>query len=439
MNLFIKKIIILSLALLLILNTSYKAKSAQITFSDVKENDWYYRDVMDLFNYGIVNGYEDGTFKGNNKLTKAQFVKMFVTAVLYDHPVDNDYWAKEFIFKAQLMGMIEKKEILAETYDNPITREEIANICAKLFQADDKYLTDAYKAFIGTKISDNIAKDGIKNYKDEIVRFNEKVNDDFEKYKVYIKDIGNITPEYKQNVFKIYSLGILGGYPDGTFKPEGVLTRAEAAVVIQRILDKSRRVQIIKAKMLSADDIKRLQKYKVNDSLYETGEKKKFVKLEEFEKNNESILGETVNIAKLYMEKIEYGIDNRDLHYSKYSWKKMFEECVGNKQFTVGDKILNASDYADHLIRNMIIDSYISEAEFSTNGKTVYMTETGTIRVRGITEFIIYSKKDMNTLKNMYGVELNKKYSVDTEIEIVSSNGIFTVNYVKWLNNPKGV
>ena len=39
-------------------------------------------------------------------------------------------------------------------------------------------------------------------------------------------------------------MGILAGYPDKTFKPSGVLTRAESAAVISRIIDPSLRIEI---------------------------------------------------------------------------------------------------------------------------------------------------------------------------------------------------
>ncbi|MDF1618844.1 S-layer homology domain-containing protein, partial [Petrocella sp. FN5] len=47
--------------------------------------------------------------------------------------------------------------------------------------------------------------------------------------------------KHKANVLKVYEGGIITGYPDGTFKPEMTLTRAEGVAVIRRIIDKSAR------------------------------------------------------------------------------------------------------------------------------------------------------------------------------------------------------
>ena len=41
-------------------------------FSDMNEADWYYDAVVSLAEKGILNGYEDGTFRPNEQITRAQ-------------------------------------------------------------------------------------------------------------------------------------------------------------------------------------------------------------------------------------------------------------------------------------------------------------------------------------------------------------------------------
>ncbi|MEE0776225.1 MAG: S-layer homology domain-containing protein, partial [Bacillota bacterium] len=48
------------------------ASAAKVSFPDVKESDWFYAYVMALAEEGIVNGYPDGTFKPNGKITRAE-------------------------------------------------------------------------------------------------------------------------------------------------------------------------------------------------------------------------------------------------------------------------------------------------------------------------------------------------------------------------------
>lgn len=46
-------------------------------FSDVDENDWFYKAVVDSIQYGWIHGYGDGTFRPNNPITRAE-----VTAIV---------------------------------------------------------------------------------------------------------------------------------------------------------------------------------------------------------------------------------------------------------------------------------------------------------------------------------------------------------------------
>ena len=66
---------------------------------------------------------------------------------------------------------------------------------------------------------------------------------------------------YEYDITKAYALGIITGYPDGTFKPENTLTRAESAVVIERLIDESKRQPMegneeeIQAKTYNTSDV----------------------------------------------------------------------------------------------------------------------------------------------------------------------------------------
>ena len=51
--------------------------SLESRFSDVTKYDWYYYTAASSDKEGIIKGFEDGTFRGNDNITKAQ-----LTAVL---------------------------------------------------------------------------------------------------------------------------------------------------------------------------------------------------------------------------------------------------------------------------------------------------------------------------------------------------------------------
>jgi hypothetical protein len=55
--------------------------SARVTFTDVPASHPYYADIAKAVSLKWVNGYEDGTFKPENCMTRAEFAKTAVTAL----------------------------------------------------------------------------------------------------------------------------------------------------------------------------------------------------------------------------------------------------------------------------------------------------------------------------------------------------------------------
>ena len=50
-------------------------------FSDVTSDSWAYQSVAQLANAGIINGYPDGTFKGQNNITRYEMAQMVAKAM----------------------------------------------------------------------------------------------------------------------------------------------------------------------------------------------------------------------------------------------------------------------------------------------------------------------------------------------------------------------
>ena len=57
-------------------------------FSDVTPDSWAYQAVSQLANAGIVNGYPDGTFKGQNNITRYEMAQMVAKAMVRQDRVD---------------------------------------------------------------------------------------------------------------------------------------------------------------------------------------------------------------------------------------------------------------------------------------------------------------------------------------------------------------
>ena len=50
-----------------------------IKFSDINTNDWYYKDICIASKAGYINGYEDKTFKPNKTITREEVSKILIT------------------------------------------------------------------------------------------------------------------------------------------------------------------------------------------------------------------------------------------------------------------------------------------------------------------------------------------------------------------------
>lgn len=59
--------------------------AAGLTFPDVKPTDWFHQYVMQIKDWGVVGGNDDGTFAPSRNINRAEFAKMLSR---YDERVD---------------------------------------------------------------------------------------------------------------------------------------------------------------------------------------------------------------------------------------------------------------------------------------------------------------------------------------------------------------
>ena len=105
-----KRIIAIITASILIL-AAISVPFAATEFSDMKDH-WAKANVENLRSKGIIDGYEDGTFKPENTVTYGEFIKMLVVAVTGENPgvsIDGSHWASGY-YKAALENNLLKKE-----------------------------------------------------------------------------------------------------------------------------------------------------------------------------------------------------------------------------------------------------------------------------------------------------------------------------------------
>ncbi len=128
--------------------------SGKSSFSDVDKNGWYSDYIGYLAKYHIIEGYEDGTFKPDSPVTRAEFVAMSVRyytlfnevkkggyTVKYTD-VSKKYWAYDDIAYAKNIGWLNGYADGSFRGDNNITRAEVVTVVnhATLRVPDKEYI-----------------------------------------------------------------------------------------------------------------------------------------------------------------------------------------------------------------------------------------------------------------------------------------------------------
>ena len=182
------------------IKVTVKSNEKPVDLIDIKGH-WAELSIRDFINNGYINGYDDKTFRPNNSITRAEFIKIFNKYFELDNKSGktfNDtstHWAKDEIDIAVTHGVINGYPDKTFRPNEPITREEAAKVISN------------YK-----KIEDNNL---------------DKLN----KY----KDATNVSNWAADSVEGVLEQGYMNGYSDKTFRPKNNITRAEAVVTLSRI------------------------------------------------------------------------------------------------------------------------------------------------------------------------------------------------------------
>lgn len=186
------------------------------TFSDVPQSHWAYSVIDEASDDGIMNGKAAGVFAPNATLTRAEYATMLYNLApesdvmklvhgstadngLYD--VDGNAWYADTVSWAVARGVFKNNDG-SFSPNRTTTREEMAVATYEFLHkyCDGKFVLDSiYKGF-----TDDAA-------------FSSSANRD----KVYI----------------LVNNGIIAGKSDGSFDPQGSLTRAEAAAMAVCVAD----------------------------------------------------------------------------------------------------------------------------------------------------------------------------------------------------------
>ncbi|MDD3226646.1 MAG: S-layer homology domain-containing protein [Tissierellia bacterium] len=172
-------------------------------FSDI-DGHWAKEWIESAVKIGFVSGYEDGTFKPERTITRAEFSTMLnnaiqieITEKLNFSDVRESDWFYNEIQKSVAAGFFSGYENNTFRPNNPIKREEVAKVVA------------------GAITTGNIDGEGA----------------------TLLKDYNTIQEWAKESVNTVYNKGYILGYPDKTYMPSKALTRGEAVKIIFEIVD----------------------------------------------------------------------------------------------------------------------------------------------------------------------------------------------------------
>lgn len=182
------------------------------SFADVSAeatgDQWFYTEVMDLAELGIISGYEekiDGetvfSYKPTKTVTYGEALKMIMLAVGYEEQAKTSsaHWASGYLDKA-INDKLVSAVLTYERLDEPVSRRMIAQIVARAMNLPKSTRTQSP-----------------------------------------FSDVP-MNSQYISYILSVYDAGIMIGNADGTFGYEfnkdtgkGVFTRAQMAVVVWRI------------------------------------------------------------------------------------------------------------------------------------------------------------------------------------------------------------
>lgn len=169
-----------------------------------KEPGLHIPDILNGENhFSYVDGYPDGMVRPNNKITRAEVAMIFYRLLEDDvrsanesqvnsfGDVEQGVWFNTAVSTISRLGIMEGRTAGIFAPNEPITRAEFATVCAQF----DKSEVETVCHF--SDISGHWAEAFIE---------------------------------------RASALGWIAGYEDGTFRPENLITRAEAMMMINRVL-----------------------------------------------------------------------------------------------------------------------------------------------------------------------------------------------------------
>lgn len=424
----------------------------ELTYSDVKETDWYYETFNNAVSNGIILGYTDGTFKPDNTLKFEEFVKMVVVAVEKDdiEPTQEGNW-----------------------YDSYI------DIAIKM-----EYINDKLVVNVGQNIGRGTMAEVLYNVLLETEEFDKYTEEEISYLSSKFTDLTNDNNE----TLTIAGMGLIAGYPDSTFKPNNTLTRAEAVTVISRLLDKNMRLTIQIDNISVAEPIENIgieDLPKVDlSNLYEypTTTGKSIEEENQYYKNNgddgvrsfdEFVPEEYIEFMELmhnrdyntinkgannYKNRINYFINGRK-EYQGIQYKQLRSHHLSYESNSpelieyINNTKTFIEDFLDKWVEDTIDYNVQVESKFYTDRNLIYTMENGHTAIRGTLRIKYNSHENPSNIKeeldlverkeksnysiymnSIQDIKVGKWYEIDLDIETICRSTMQGLEDRSWFN-----
>ncbi|KAB2332643.1 S8 family serine peptidase [Bacillus mesophilum] len=188
--------------------STYSVIENNVTFKDVAKH-WAKDEIEVLASRSIINGKTSGSFAPEEDITRAQFAALLVRSLNLPaseeqgsfKDVSANHWAASDIEAAYAAGIISGKLDGSFAPSENITREQMAAMLIRAVEYKDASLLEGLKPSAS------------------------------------FKDADRINSYAKEAIDQAVALKLLNGNSNGTFGPKKNTTRAQAAVVLYRMLD----------------------------------------------------------------------------------------------------------------------------------------------------------------------------------------------------------
>ena len=213
-----------------------------VSFSDIEEH-WGRKAIDDLVSKKIINGYEDGTFRPDNKITREEVAALICRMAFGEVSKPEDEKPEENAAEDTSKEENADKENTEEKSDSEKKEEdkEDKNSEESMFKdIEGRYSTEYIKTLAEKNIingyEDGTFRPGNNISREEfgtiLYRYAKRENlIDFEKTGK-LKDSADVSDWAKEPIASMIGNGLIKGDTEGEFNPQNSITRAEAAQMI---------------------------------------------------------------------------------------------------------------------------------------------------------------------------------------------------------------